>query len=53
MRSVIYYVKILYDCDYSEKLLDKFYIRLQKLCEYTELGIKLVGKNDIKTLLMK
>ena len=29
MRSVIYYVKILYDCDYSEKLLDKFYIRLQ------------------------
>lgn len=53
MRSVIYYVKILYDCDYSEKLLDKFYIRLQKLCEYTELGIKLVSKNDIKTLLMK
>lgn len=49
MRSVIYYVKILYDCDYSEKLLDKFYIRLQKLCEYTELGIKLVSKNDIKT----
>ena len=30
MRSVIYYVKILYNCDYSEKLLDKFYIRLQK-----------------------
>lgn len=53
MRSVIYYVKILYDCDYSEKLLDKFYIRLQKLCEYTKLGIKLVSKNDIKTLLMK
>lgn len=53
MRSVIYYVKILYDYDYSEKLLDKFYIRLQKLCEYTELGIKLVSKNDIKTLLMK
>ena len=53
MRSVIYYVKILYNCDYSEKLLDKFYIRLQKLCEYTELGIKLVSKNDIKTLLMK
>lgn len=53
MRSVIYYVKILYDCDYSEKLLDKFYIRLKKLCEYTELGIKLVSKNDIKTLLMK
>lgn len=53
MRSVIYYVKILYDCDYSEKLLDKFYIRLQKLCEYTELGIKLMSKNDIKTLLMK
>ena len=53
MRSVIYYVKILYDCDYSEKLLDKFYIRLQKLCEYTELGIKLVSKKDIKTLLMK
>lgn len=53
MRSVIYYVKILYDCDYSEKLLDKFYIRLQKLCEYTELGIKLVSKNDIKTSLMK
>ena len=53
IRSVIYYVKILYDCDYSEKLLDKFYIRLQKLCEYTELGIKLVSKNDIKTLLMK
>ncbi len=53
MRSVIYYVKILYDCDYSEKLLDKFYIRLQKLCEYTELEIKLVSKNDIKTLLMK
>lgn len=53
MRSVIYYVKILYDCDYSEKLLDKFYIRLQKMCEYTELGIKLVSKNDIKTLLMK
>lgn len=53
MRSVLYYVKILYDCDYSEELLDKFYIRLQKLCEYSELGIKLVNKNDIKELLMK
>ena len=53
MRSVIYYVKILYDCDYSEKLLDNFYIRLQKLCEYTELGINLVNKNDIKAILMK
>lgn len=53
MRSVIYYVKILYECDYSEELVDKFYIRLQRLYEYTESGIKPVNKDEIREILMK
>lgn len=52
-RSVIYYVKILDDCEYSDKLLDKFYIRLQKMCDYDELGIKLTDKEIIKQFLIK
>lgn len=52
IRSVIYYVKILNDCDYSDELLDKFYIRLKKICEYKELKINLVNKEYIKSLLI-
>ena len=53
VRSVIYYVKILYDCEYSDELLDKFYIRLQKMCNYDELDINLVNKETIKQFLIQ
>ena len=52
-RSVIYYVKIICENSYSEELLDKFYIRLKKLCEYDEFNIKLKEKRKIKDYLKK
>ena len=51
-RSVIYYVKILDECEYSDRLLDKFYIRLQKMCDYDELDINLTDKEIIKQFLI-
>lgn len=51
-RFVIFYVKILNDCKYSDELLDKFYIRLKKLCDYDILGLNLINKEDVRKKLL-
>lgn len=52
-RSVIYYVKIINDCSYSDELFEKFYFRLKTLSEYKEFGIELGNKDNLRNLLKK
>ena len=50
VRSVVYYVKIINDCSYSDELFEKFYFRLNK---YNDFSINLDNKENLKTLLKK
>lgn len=52
-RSVIYYVKIINDCSYSDRLFEKFYFRLKTLSEFKEFGISLCDKQNLNDLLKK
>ena len=52
-RSVIYYVKIINDCSYSDELFEKFYFRLKTLSEWKEFGIYSYDKQNLKILLQK
>lgn len=52
-RSVIYYVKIINDCSYSDELFEKFYFRLKTLNEYKEFCIYSYDKQNLKNLLKK
>lgn len=52
-RSVIYYVKIINDCSYSDELFEKFYFRLKTLSEYKEFSIDFDDKQNLRNLLKK
>ena len=53
VRSVVYYVKIINDCSYSDELFEKFYFRLKTLNKYNDFSINLDNKENLKTLLKK